>query len=104
LFRPGFRREVRPDQLIKPNASVVLGKPFFNGADAKQTTTKNEPGGATLRDPPFDGAATDRIAGDEAFDVDHWLYVHTPIMSLFGASGKLWRKLTGRSLLSNLRS
>jgi hypothetical protein len=49
------------DQLIKPSASVVLGKPFFNGAYAKQTTTKNESGGATFRDPPFDGAATDRI-------------------------------------------
>jgi hypothetical protein len=67
---------VRLDQSIKPNASVILGKPFFNGAHAKQTTTNNESGGATFRDPPFNSAATDRVAGNEAFDVDHGLYIH----------------------------
>jgi hypothetical protein len=54
-----------------------LGEPFFDGTYAKQATPKNESGGTTLGDPPFDGAATDRIAGNEAFDVDHWLYIHT---------------------------
>ena len=74
-------------QLIKPNAAVVFGKPFFDGADAKQTATKNESGGATFSDPPLDSTATDRIAGNKTFDVNHWLYVHTPhYVTFFEAS------------------